>query len=230
MGEESEVHAVLWSLGPLQVTVSIAITWLIMAILGLLSLVAKLSSSEPPGRLQTVAEAIVCTIEDAVRSVIPRNYSLVMPFVATLWLFLVPANLAGLVPGLGSPTADLSVTAALAILVFFSVHWFGVKSDGWKRYLLHFLQPSPILLPLHIISEITRTAALAVRLFGNIMSMEMAALIMLLVAGFLMPVPILMLHVVEALVQAYIFGTLALIFIAGGISTHNQRSNNRSVS
>jgi F-type H+-transporting ATPase subunit a len=83
----------------------------------------------------------------------------------------------------------------------------------------HYLLPSPVLLPFHIISEITRTIALAVRLFGNIMSLEMAALLILLVAGFLAPVPILMLHIVEALVQAYIFGMLALIYVAGGIQS-----------
>ena len=83
----------------------------------------------------------------------------------------------------------------------------------------HYLEPNPILLPFHIVSEISRTIALAVRLFGNIFSLEMAALLILLVAGFLVPVPVLLLHIVEALVQAYIFGMLALIYIAGGIQS-----------
>jgi F-type H+-transporting ATPase subunit a len=91
------------------------------------------------------------------------------------------------------------------------------------RYLRHYLSPTPVLLPFHIVSEISRTIALAVRLFGNIMSLEMAALLILLVAGFLAPVPILMLHIVEALVQAYIFGMLALIYIGGGIQSQLHR-------
>ena len=90
---------------------------------------------------------------------------------------------------------------------------------GLKAYLRHYLAPTPILLPFHLISEVTRTIALAVRLFGNMMSLELAALLILMVAGFLAPVPILMLHIIEALVQAYIFGTLALIYVAGGLQS-----------
>ena len=87
----------------------------------------------------------------------------------------------------------------------------------------HYLAPSPLMLPFHVIGEITRTVTLAVRLFGNMMSLEMAALLVLLVAGFLAPVPLLMLHILEALIQAYIFGMLALIYIAGGIQTQQAR-------
>jgi F-type H+-transporting ATPase subunit a len=135
----------------------------------------------------------------------------------------VIANLIGVVPGFSSPTADLSATLALALLVFLSTHWFGLRSQGLRRYLKHYLRPSPILLPFHLISEVTRTLALAVRLFGNMMSLEMAALLILLVAGFLVPVPILALHIIEALVQAYIFGMLALIYVAGGIQSQQLR-------
>ena len=150
-----------------------------------------------------------------------------MPFIGSLWIFLAIANLSGLIPGLHAPTRDLSATAALAIVVFLSTHWFGIRIQGLKAYLRHYLVPSPILLPFHLISEITRTVALAVRLFGNIMSLEMAAMLILLVAGFLAPVPILMLHIVEALVQAYIFGMLALIYVAGGIQSQQLRQQAR---
>ena len=151
---------------------------------------------------------------------LPEQADKVLPFLTTLWLFLIVANLSGVIPGVHAPTGHLSTTAALAILVFLSVHWFGIRSEGLKNYLGHYLRPTPLLLPFHIISEITRTVALAVRLFGNIMSLEMAALLILLVAGFLAPVPILMLHIIEALVQAYIFGMLALIYIAGAMQSH----------
>jgi F-type H+-transporting ATPase subunit a len=99
------------------------------------------------------------------------------------------------------------------------VHWYGIRSHGLRTYLRHYLQPNPMLLPFHVISEISRTVALAMRLFGNIFSLEMAALLVLLVAGLLVPIPVLLLHIVEALVQAYIFGMLALIYIAGGIQS-----------
>jgi F-type H+-transporting ATPase subunit a len=172
-----------------------------------------------PGSVQTVVESIVAALDEAVLAVAPEHGRQIMPFIASLWLFLIVVNLAGLIPGLHSPTRDLSVTSALAVLVFFSVHWFGIKTQGFKKYLHHYLAPSPILLPFHIISEFTRTLALAIRLFGNMMSLEMAAMLILLVAGFLAPIPILMLHIIEALVQAYIFGMLALIYLAGAIQS-----------
>jgi F-type H+-transporting ATPase subunit a len=115
----------------------------------------------------------------------------------------------------------------LALLVFLSVHWFGVRIEGIGSYLRHYLKPSPLLLPFHVISEISRTLTLAVRLFGNIMSLEMAALLVLLVAGFLAPIPLLMLHIVEALIQAYIFGMLTLIYIAGAIQTQESRQEDK---
>ena len=99
------------------------------------------------------------------------------------------------------------------------MHWFGIRSEGIKIYLKHYVRPSPFLLPFHLISEVSRTLALAIRLFGNIVSLELTALIVLMVAGFLAPIPILMLHIVEAVIQAYIFGMLALIYIAGGIQS-----------
>ena len=225
---ETELQELLWAAGPIQITRSIATTWLIMAALGLGGWLATRNLRDRPGIIQTVAEGVVCAIEDIIQPLIPHHHRLVLPFIATLWLFLVPANLIGLIPGLDSPTADLSVTSSLAVLVFLSAHWFGIRLDGWRQYLLHYLSPSPLLLPLHLISEATRTTALAIRLFGNIMSMETAALILLLVAGLLIPLPILMLHVVEALVQAFIFGMLATIFIASGITTQSLREEQRS--
>jgi F-type H+-transporting ATPase subunit a len=162
-------------------------------------------------------EGAVSAIEDAVSAVLPDHSRPVLPFIGTLWIFIVTANLVGLIPGLQAPTGDLSLTAALAVLVFLSAHWYGIRTQGLKNYLRHYLTPNPILLPFHLLSEISRTIALAVRLFGNMMSLQLAALLVLLVAGFLVPVPLLLLHIVEALVQAYIFGMLALIYVAGGI-------------
>jgi F-type H+-transporting ATPase subunit a len=214
----------LIQLGPIGITDTVVITWVIMALIGLFAWLATRRLQDRPGALQTALEAIVTTISDAIEEVAPQQGRQIMPFIGSLWIFLVIANLSGLIPGAHSPTRDLSATAALAFLVFLSTHWYGIRLQGWKRYLHHYLTPSPILLPFHLVSEVTRTLALAVRLFGNIMSLEMAALLILLVAGFLAPVPILMLHIIEALVQAYIFGMLALIYIAGGIQSQQLRS------
>ena len=181
---------------------------------------------QPDNLWRTLAETLYLMMENAVRDAVPNYYRQVAPFIASLWIFLVLANLLGLVPGLHAPTGDLSVTAALALLVFVAVHWFGIRNRGLKAHLRHYISPSPILLPFHLISEITRTLALAIRLFGNIMSLEMAALLVLLVAGFLVPIPLLMLHIVEALVQAYIFGVLALLYIGSGLETNDTTHSN----
>ncbi|MGZ5006543.1 MAG: F0F1 ATP synthase subunit A [Methylobacter sp.] len=208
-----------FALGPIQIGISILTTWAIMLVIIAIAWLSTRHLAMLPGKLQTTVEGIVAAIDETISAVAPEHGRQIMPFIATIWLFLIVANLVGLIPGLHSPTRDLSVTSALAILVFFSVHWFGIKTLGLKNYLHHYLSPSPILLPFHILSEFTRTLALAVRLFGNMMSLEMAAMLILLVAGFLAPVPILMLHIIEALVQAYIFGMLALIYLAGAMQS-----------
>jgi len=211
--------------GPVAITSTVVTTWVIIGILWLGCWLITRRLSIDPGPAQTALEGIVSTIEEAIAAVEPAHARRLLPFIGSLWIFLMIANLSGLVPGADSPTRDLSATAALALLVFLSTHWYGIRIAGLKNYLRHYMSPSPILLPFHLISEVTRTVALAVRLFGNMMSLEMAALLILLVAGFLAPVPILMLHIVEALVQAYIFGMLALIYVAGGIQSQQRRQH-----
>jgi F-type H+-transporting ATPase subunit a len=211
--------ATLFRVGSLPVSDTVVTTWGVMLFLLLLCGLSTRRLSLEPGAWQATLEGVITAFQDAIEAVMPEYGLRVLPFVATLWIFVVIANLTGIIPGLHGPTADLSTTAALAVLVFLSVHWYGVRIHGLRQYLRHYIEPNPILLPFHIISEISRTVALAVRLFGNIFSLEMAALLVLLVAGFLVPIPVLLLHIVEALVQAYIFGTLALIYIAGGIQS-----------
>ncbi|MCL5260532.1 MAG: F0F1 ATP synthase subunit A [Gammaproteobacteria bacterium] len=217
------IKNIVWSLGPLQIAGSVVITWtIIFALCGAAKLFTrKLSLS--PGKIQTLIEGVFLAAEDTIQAILPNHAQLIFPFVATLWLFILITNLVGLLPGIDSPTSDLSVTSGLAILVFLSVHWFGIKTQGLKNYLRHYFTPSPIMFPFHIISEISRTLALALRLFGNIVSLQLGAFIVLMIAGFLVPIPLLMLHIVEAVIQAYIFGMLALIYIASGIQYHELR-------
>lgn len=210
-------------IGPLRIANTVVVTWGIMLALWAAAWAVTRRWQVIPGAWQVAIEGSISAIEDAIRSVLPDHYRQVMPFIATLWIFVLVANLVSLIPGVRSPTGDLSLTAGLAILVFVAVHWYGIRAHGLKSYLRHYLQPNPILLPFHLISEISRTVALAVRLFGNIFSLQMAALLVLLVAGFLAPVPVLMLHIVEAVVQAYIFGMLALIYVAGAIQSQQLR-------
>ena len=216
----------IFQIGSLTITNTVVVTWGIMLTLWLACLAAtRRLSLEEPSALQVVLEGVVSAIEDAIRLVLPEQAGKVLPFIASLWIFVVAANLVSLIPGVRSPTGDLSITVALAILVFLAVHWYGIRENGLINYLRHYMSPNPILLPFHLISEISRTVALAVRLFGNIFSLQMASLLMLLVAGFLVPVPVLMLHIVEALVQAYIFGMLALIYIAGAIQSQQLKQH-----
>jgi F-type H+-transporting ATPase subunit a len=217
------IVAPLFRLGPVVITTTVVTTWALMAVLVVVALSVTRRLKIEPGPVQTAVEGAVTAIEGAIAEVAPSEARMLLPFIGTLWIFLTIANLSGVIPEVHSPTRDLSATAALAVLVFFSTHWFGIRIEGVRRYLRHYLTPSPLMLPFHLISEITRTVALAVRLFGNMMSLEMAALLILLVAGFLVPIPLLMLHIVEALVQAYIFGTLALIYISGGIQSQQSK-------
>lgn len=227
MGASGFLEGVVLRLGSFEVTGNVVITWMIMFLLATVSwLLTRRLNADPstePTTTQSALEGVVETMRDAIDAILPAHVDLVFPFIATLWIFILIANLTGLVPGLHAPTGELSVTAALAILVFLSVHWFGIRSEGVSRYLRHYLKPSPILLPFHLVSEISRTLALAIRLFGNVMSLEIAAVLVLMVAGFLAPVPLLMLHVVEAVIQAYLFGMLAMIYIAGGIQAQELR-------
>ena len=210
---------VLW-VGQIPIEQSILTSWSVLLVLFIFfKIINRQLRAENPTGPQVLLEAIYITMHNAIEEVLPDHTDMVFPYVASLWIFILILNLIGVIPGLSAPTTDLSVTASLAVLTLFSVHWFGIRTEGIKNYLKHYIKPSPILLPFHIISEITRTLALAVRLFGNIMSLELTALIVLMVAGLLIPVPILMLHIIEAIIQAYIFGMLALIYIAGGIHT-----------
>ena len=219
MASNAQFEPVLFNLGPLPISETVATTWAMMLCLLLICWVSSRRLKLDPEPWQVALEGVVGAIQDAIEAVLPQHALVVLPFVGSLWIFAVVANLIGVIPGLHGPTADLSTTSALALLVFLSVHWYGIRIHGLRQYLRHYVEPNPILLPFHIVSEISRTIALAVRLFGNIFSLEMAALLVLLVAGFLVPVPVLLLHIVEALVQAYIFGMLALIYIAGGIQS-----------
>jgi len=218
----NETASSVLQVGDLAISSTVLTTWgmmLLFTVLGLLLRTGKMAG------LQNAAEGLIVAIEIAIAEVLPTaSVRRVLPFVASLWLFVLVANLVGLIPELHAPTRDLSATAALAMLVFCSTHWFAIREHGLRRHLQHYLQPSVILLPFHIISELTRTLALAIRLFGNMMSLEMAALLVLLIAGFLVPVPLLMLHVIEAVVQAYIFGMLALIYIAGALESHGDET------
>jgi len=204
-------------IGPVPISKTVATTWLVMAAIIVLCRLLTRRLSLTPSALQEVVEALFEATEKTVREVLPADPWLAVPIIGTFWILIGFANLAGLIPGLMTPTADLNTTFAFAAVSFSMTHIVGVRTQGLTRYLTHYREPSWILLPFHLIAEVTRTIALAIRLFGNMLSGEMIAVILLGIVGLLVPVPFALLHVIIGIIQAYIFGVLTLVFIAGGI-------------
>lgn len=208
---------ILFHLGPVPVARPVVTTWAIIVVLGLASWLGTRKMSDRPGRWQTVLEAVVGLLGSQIREVVRRDPAPFLPLVGTLFLYIAVANLAGIVPDVQPPTASLETPAALAIVVFFSVHTYGVRARGLRRYLKSYVEPNPLMLPLNILSEITRTFSLMVRLFGNIMSHELIIGIVVSLAGLLVPIPFLALGILIGLIQAYIFSVLATVFIGAAV-------------
>jgi F-type H+-transporting ATPase subunit a len=183
MPEHSLVPNVLFEVGPVQVTETVVYSLLVSALLVAFALAARIGLTRRATRWQVAAEFVVEHFEGVMRDMLggdPRPY---IPLIATLALYIGTANLFGLVPAMRAPTADFSTTAALAFVVFLAVPFYGIRARGWKAYFKHYLQPTPLMLPLELISEFSRTLALAVRLFGNVISEELVIAVLLGLAG-----------------------------------------------
>ncbi|KAB2837061.1 MAG: F0F1 ATP synthase subunit A [Candidatus Brocadia sp.] len=209
----------IFSIGPVQITDTVVNTWIVIMVIVAVCYLSTRKLSIKPSISQEILEAIYEAIEKTIKDILPLNPWLVAPVLGTLWILIGFSNLAGLIPGLKTPTADLNTTFAFALISFSMTHVIGIATQGLKGYLLHYKEPTWILLPFHLIAEVTRTVALAVRLFGNMLSGDMIAIILLGIVGLLVPIPFSLLHIIIGLIQAYIFGVLTLVFIAGGIRT-----------
>jgi F-type H+-transporting ATPase subunit a len=208
----------VFSIGPVQITDTVVYTWVIMVVIIVTCFFLTRRLSLWPTLRQEALEAVFEAIKKTVQDVVPLDPWFVVPLIGTLWILIGFSNIVGLVPGIKTPTADINTTFAFAILSYGATHAVGISHQGLKRYLSHYGEPTWIVLPFHLIAEVTRTLALAVRLFGNMLSGDMVAVIILGIAGLLAPVPFALLHIVIGLIQAYIFGVLTLVFIAGGLS------------
>lgn len=217
MAAERLQPAVLFQAGPVTITTTVAYTLVASSVVVGLALLANWGLRKGPNRWAVAAEFIVEHLEGVMRDMFGRDARPFVPLVVTLALFVAAANLLGLFPGLKSPTADFSATAALAVIVFLAVPVYGIREKGVRGYLKHYLEPTPFLLPLEIISELSRTVALAVRLFGNIVSEELIIAVLLAIAGLFVPVPIMMLAVLTGLVQAYIFAVLTAVYLSAAV-------------
>jgi len=216
---------VYFSLGPLDIGATLVFTWAVMALMVGAALVVRRSLRvEPPiGRAQLVLEALIAFVLGQIREVAhqePRPY---LPFIGTLFLFILASNVLGVVPGFQPPTGSLTTTAALALAVFLAVPVFGISQVGLRRYLRIYLEPVPLMLPFTVLGEITRTLALAVRLFGNVMSSSLLVAVLLVVAPLVFPVLMQLLGLLMGVLQAYIFTVLALVYIAAGTSESGRR-------
>jgi F-type H+-transporting ATPase subunit a len=208
---------VAFHLGPVPVTEPVVTTWGLIAALTLGAAFVTRTLRSEPSKAQAILELIVSTALDQIRETLrtdPRPY---LPFLATLFIFIACANLLALTPGLEPPTAHLETDAALAVIVFLAVHYFGIRALGWRGYLAQFARPTWVMLPLNVVSEITRTFSLMVRLFGNIMSGVFVIGVVLSLVGLFVPIPFMALELLTGLIQAYIFTVLAMVFIGGAV-------------
>ncbi len=209
--------AILFHIGIVPISRTVVTTWGLMAALTVASWIVTRSFRVDAGGWQAMVETLVVGIEEQIAALLKRDAAPFLPLLGTLFIFLVVANLCGIVPGVTPPTASIETPAALAAIVFLSVHFYGVRIQGLGGYLKGYLRPNPVMLPFNILSELTRTFSLAMRLFGNIMSEEVMGAIVLALAGLLVPIPFMAFGILIGLVQAYIFSVLATVFIGGGI-------------
>jgi len=213
---------IYWQWGDFALNATIVFTWLVMALLTLGSWLVTRRLSEGPelSRWQNLLEVLVVGIRDQIAQVSHQQPGPYLPFVGTLFLFIAVANLLNVIPGYMAPTGSLSTTTALAICVFVAVPVFGIASKGPGAYLQHYIKPTPLMLPFNVIGEVSRTIALAVRLYGNIMSGTVIVAILLSLTPYFFPVVMQLLGLLTGMIQAYIFAILAMVYIASATSVH----------
>lgn len=220
-------HIVFWQWWFVKLNATIALTWLVMLILtvGSWLITRRLTIGTSFSRWQNLLEVIVVGIRDQIRGVSPQEPMRYLPFVGTLFVFIAFSNLLAIVPGYRPPTGSLSTTAALAICVLVATPLFGIAEGGFSEYMKHYLKPTPFMLPFNLMGEFSRTIALAVRLFGNVMSGTMIAGILLSVTPLLFPIVMQVLGLLTGLIQAYIFAVLAMVYIASASRARHERED-----
>ena len=215
----SSDQLILWQHGFLHLNATIVTTWLLMLAmtLGAMLVTRNLTMDGTPSRWQCVLEIIVIGVVQQIKEVGLPNPEKYIGFLGTLFLFIAMASLCTVLPGYTPPTGSLSTTTALALCVFVAIPMFGIGNQGLGNYLRSYLEPTVIMLPFNIISEVSRTLALAVRLFGNMMSGAMIIAILLTITPFLFPIVMTLLGLLTGMVQAYIFSILATVYIAAAV-------------
>lgn len=199
---------------------AIAYTWLIIALLLILSLLATKGLKTVPGGLQNFMEVIIGGVENMVVETMGHHGKPFFPLIATLAIFILVSNLIGLIPGFFPPTANINTTAACAVIVFITTHVVGIKEHGFK-YIKHFLGPilwlAPMMFFIEVIGHFSRVISLTLRLFGNMNGHELVLMIFFGLAPFLVPLPMMLMGVLVSFIQAFVFMLLAMIYIQGSL-------------
>jgi F-type H+-transporting ATPase subunit a len=219
-------EVVFWQYGFLKLNATIAFTWGLMLLLasGSRLVTRRLSTDLGRSRWQNLLEIVVTAIEKQIEEVGLRHPEKYLGFLGTLFLFVAAASLCTIIPGYEPPTGSLSTTVALALSVFVAVPLFGIEEKGMGGYLKSYMEPTVIMLPFNVISEVSRTLALAVRLFGNMMSGTMIIGILLSITPFIFPILMTALGLLTGMVQAYIFFILATVYIAAATRVRERGS------
>ena len=220
-------QTVLLDFGPVNINATLVFTWLTIALLAGLARwsTRKLSTTGELSSWQNCLEVLVEGAQRQIRDIARQDPDPFLSFIVTLFLFIATCNLLAVVPGYEPPTGSLSTTTALALCVFCAVPFYGIRRHGLRRFLHLYLEPTPLMLPLNLIGELARTLALAVRLYGNVMSGGLVAAILLLVAPFVFPALMNVLGLLTGLIQAYIFAVLATVFIAAATAAQKQTAH-----
>jgi len=207
---------VLFEVGPVALNATIVFTWVVMLLLVLAACLVRrgITSDVEISPGQNLLEIIVDGMRGQIRELAQDTPDQYLTFVGTLFLFIALSNIMTIVPGFQAPTASPSTTLALALCVFASVPIYGISRRGLRGYLLQYVRPTPLMLPFHIIGEISRTIALAIRLFGNIMAGALIVAVLLKIVPIFLPTVMQALGLLTGLVQAYIFAVLAMVYIA----------------
>lgn len=221
---------VYWQAGFLKLNATIVFTWglMLVLVLGSIGITHHLSNDHKRSRWQNLLEIVVTAINQQIEEVGLSQPEKYIGFLGTLFLFVASASLCTVIPGFEPPTASLSTTTALAICVFVAVPLFGIADRGLLGYLKSYLEPTVIMLPFNLISEASRTLALAIRLFGNMMSGAMILGILLTITPFIFPIVMTLLGLLTGMVQAYIFSILAAVYIAAAIRVKKTQPQSQS--
>lgn len=219
---------ILWRHGWLHLNQTILTTWILMLLLAVGSYLVtrRLRVGPQISRWQSVLEIIVLTIKKQIEDIGLWHAEKYLGYLGTLFLFILTSNLLTILPGYEPPTGSLSTTAALALTVFIAVPYYGVTERGFVSYLKSYTEPTVILLPFNVISEFTHTLALAIRLFGNMMSGTMILGILLIITPIFFPMVMTALGLLIGAIQAYIFGILATVYIAAAVGEHKSPTEN----